>query len=178
MTDVVSARRSAAPAEPAGDAKPEDFSAGQPRPDAVFGGPVEGPRDQVHVPSRYRVHLLPDAKPTERGIVYRRGEDRFLLAWSRVEHALGAEVGEPEGVRTIVFDLALEVSGAECVVCRLDAEPGDEAIAVARAIQLGIGRERCSASLRALGAEGLPTRCYADLETLSEANLETLRFRL
>ncbi|HYB12265.1 MAG TPA: hypothetical protein VEG67_02270 [Myxococcota bacterium] len=177
MADVGSARRGPAATAPAGDAKPEDFSAGQLRPDAVFGGLVESPEDRVRVPSRYRVHLLPDAKPTERGVVYRRGEDRFLLAWSRVEHALGAEVGEPEGVRTIVFDLALEVSGAECVVCRLDAEPGDEAVAVARAIQLGIGRERCSASLRAVAAEGLPTRCYSDLETLSEANLETLRFR-
>jgi hypothetical protein len=177
MADLVSARRGGPPATPAGDAKPEDFASGQLQPDAVVGGPIEGSRDQVRVPSRYRVHLLPDAKPTERGIVYRRGEDRFLLAWSRVEHALAAEVGEPEGVRTIVFDLALEVSGAECVVCRLDAEPGDEAIAVGRAIQLGIGRERCSPSLRALATEGLPTRCYADLETLSEANLETLRFR-
>ncbi len=177
MADIVSAGRGPAAGAPAGDAKPEDFSAGGQRPDAVVVGPGERLRDEARVPSRYRVHLLPDAKPTERGVVYRRGEDRFLLAWSRVEHALGAEVGEPEGVRTIVFDLALEVSGAECVVCRLDAEPGEEATAVARAIQLGIGRERGSASLRALAAEGLPTRCYSDLETLSEANLETLRFR-
>jgi hypothetical protein len=156
------------------DGKPEDFAAGSARADTWVAPPAGG-ADQV--PSRYRVHLLPDAKVTERGVVYRRGDDRFLLVWSRVERALAAEVGEPEGVRTIVFDLALELVGPECVVCRLDAEPGEEASALARAIQIGVGRDRCSASLRALATEGLPTRCYPDLDTLTEANLESIRFQ-
>jgi hypothetical protein len=50
---------------------------------------------------------------TERGVVYRRGDQRYLLAWSRVHRGLAAEVGEPQGVRTIVFDLAIEVEGPE-----------------------------------------------------------------
>ncbi|HVP31637.1 MAG TPA: hypothetical protein VMW35_21005 [Myxococcota bacterium] len=129
------------------------------------------------VPSRCRVHLLPDAKATDRGIVYRRGEERFLLAWPRIRAAFAAEVGEPEGVRTLVFDLALEPSGPECVLCRFDVEPGDEAQALARAIEVGVGREQCSASLRSLAREGSPTRHYADLETLTEAHLEAVRFR-
>ncbi len=156
------------------DAKPEDFAAGGARADTWASTPRTG---AGQVPSRYRVHLLPDAKVTERGVVYRRGEDRFLLVWSRIERALAAEVGEPEGVRTIVFDLALELVGPECVVCRLDAEPGEDASALARAIQIGVGRDRCSPSLRALATEGLPTRCYPDLDTLTEANLESIRFQ-
>ena len=55
------------------------------------------------VPSRYRVHLLPHAKPTERGVLYLRGEDQFLLAWSRVKRAFAARVGGG-GQETVVFD--------------------------------------------------------------------------
>jgi hypothetical protein len=135
--------------------------------------PSSGPR----VPSHCRVHLLPDAKATDRGLVYRRGSDRFLLAWARVQAAFAAEVGEPEGVRTVVFDLAVETHGNVCVLCRFDMEPGDEGQALARAIELGVGREACSASLRALAREGLPSRQYPDLETLNEATLEAVRFR-
>jgi hypothetical protein len=128
------------------------------------------------VPSRYRVHLLPDPKATERGILYRRGEQRFLLAWGRVKRALAAEVGERGGARAIVFDLAVEVAGAECVVCRVDAAPSEAQI-LARAIQLGLGPGRCDESLRATVAEGWPSRCHPDLETFEEAALEAIRFR-
>jgi hypothetical protein len=135
------------------------------------------PLPTPEVPSRYRVHLLPDPKPTERGILYRRGDQRFLLAWERVKRAVAAEVGEPEGPRAVVFDLAVEVAGPECVVCRLDAPPGDAAQALARAIQLGLGPVRCDESLRATVSEGWPTRSHRDLETFQEASLESIRFR-
>lgn len=137
---------------------------------------AENERLRAEVPSRYRAHLLPEAKVTERGVVYRRGEQRFLLEWNRVQRALAAEVGEPQGVRTIVFDLAVQVEGPECVVCRFDADPGDEAMATARAIELGVGPDRCSLSLKNLAAEGIPTRSYPDLDTFEEAALESIRF--
>jgi hypothetical protein len=133
------------------------------------------PREGV-VPSRCRVHLLIDAKPTERGVVYRRGDDRFLLEWPRVRLALASAVGEPEGVCTVVFDLALDVSGPECVLCRIDADPISEAPALARAIELGLGRDRCNASLKNLSRESAATRHYDDLDTLTEAHLEAIRF--
>lgn len=132
------------------------------------------PRDG-EVPSRCRVHLLVDAKPTERGVVYRRGEDRFLLDWSRVRLALAAAVGEPEGVCTVVFDLALRTEGPECILCRIDADPISEAPDLARAIELGLGRDRCNASLKNLSREGAATRHYDDLDTLTEAHLEAIR---
>jgi len=138
--------------------------------------PEAAPDREKEVPSRYRVHLLCDAKPTERGVVYRRAGQRFLLAWSRVQRVLAAEVGEPEGVRTVVFDLLVVLRGPEAVACRLDAEPGDAAAALARALELGVGRERCSPSLRAVAADGVATRWYPDLESFGEANLESVRF--
>ncbi len=141
-------------------------------PAGLFGG-APGDRE---VPSRCRVHLLADAKPTERGIVYRRGDDRFLLEWTRVRLALAAAVGEPEGVCTVVFDLALAISGPECVLCRVDADPISEAPALARAIELGVGRDRCNASLKNLSRENMASRHYDDLDTLTEAHLEAIRF--
>ena len=129
------------------------------------------------LPARYRVYLLADAKPTDRGIVYRRGEQRYLLAWTRLGRGFCAEVGEPQGVCTIVFDLVAEVVSGECVVFRFDAESGHHAHAVARAIEIGIGHERCDSSLRAAATDGYATRSYPDLDTFEEANLEALRFK-
>lgn len=143
---------------------------------ASFPERMDLPEVQSEVPSRYRAHLLSEAKVTERGVVYRRGDRRFLLEWGRVERALAAEVGEPQGVRTIVFDLAVEIRGSECVACRFDADPGEDAMATAHAIELGVGPDRCSPSLKNLAAEGLPTRSYPDLETFEEAALESIRF--
>jgi hypothetical protein len=140
--------------------------------------PKSPPEDPAasEVPSRYRVHLLPGAKPTERGVLYRRGSARFLLAWGRVAYAFAAEVGEPEGVRAIAFDLAVEVSGPICVACRMEAEPGEDAMRVARAIQLGVGPELCNPCIKSLAADGAPSLSFPDTETFGEAVLESVRF--
>jgi hypothetical protein len=140
-----------------------------------LGAPAER-EDTKEVPSRYRVHLLPDAKPTERGVVYRRGERRYLLAWNRVKRALAAQVGEPEGICTIVFDLVVGIDGTECVACRFDADLGEDARSRARAIELGIGSGACTSPLRALAEDGHTGRWYPDLETFEEACLESIRF--
>jgi hypothetical protein len=181
MANPPSTARKGASAASADDrAKPDDPVLGglvseRPAPGTVHE--LRGGLVSPQVPSRYRAHLLPDAKPTERGIVYRRGRDRFLLEWRRVLLAFAAEVGEPEGVRTIVFDLVIENDGSQCIACRLDADPGEDATALARAVELGVGRERCAASLRALAIEGIPTRGYPDLDTFAEATLEAVRYR-
>jgi hypothetical protein len=141
----------------------------------VLKSPVEDPAAS-EVPSRYRVHLLPGAKPTERGVLYRRGSERFLLAWGRVESAFAAEVGEPEGTRTIAFDLAVEVRGPVCVVCRMEAPPGEDAMRTARAIQLGVGAEFCNPCIKSLAADGVPSLSFPDTETFGEAVLEAIRF--
>jgi hypothetical protein len=137
-------------------------------------GPPSGAASD-EVPSRYRVHLLPRAKPTERGVLYLRGEEQFLLAWPRVKRAFAARVGEPGGRHSFVFDLAVSVRGPECVVCRLESPPA-EAPRLARAIELGVAPEALTPALRSLAREGTAPRSYPDLETFAEASLESIRF--
>jgi hypothetical protein len=132
---------------------------------------------EARVPSRYRVHLLPDAKATERGVVYRRGAQRFLLEWERVERALGAQVGGPGGEPvSVLIDLVTATEGLECVACRLLVAPGPEATLVARAVLLALGPDRCSGPLHHLAEDGATRQRYDDSETFEAAALEALRF--
>jgi hypothetical protein len=136
--------------------------------------PQTRPAD-AQVPSRYRVHLLPRAKATDRGVLYLKGDAQFLLAWARVKRAFAAQVGEPGAGHSFVFDLAVSVRGPECVVCRLEAEPA-QASRLARAIELGVPPEARTPALRALAREGTAQLSYPDLETFAEASLESIRF--
>ena len=120
---------------------------------------------------KYRVRLLTGPRPTRRGIEHGDGE---LLEWSRVERAIAAEVGEPEGVRTIVFDLVLERSAAGLRVQRLDADPGEDAMELARAIEAALGPERATPSIKSVATDGIPSRRYADLEGFEADALERL----
>ncbi|MEN8184333.1 MAG: hypothetical protein ABFS46_17545 [Myxococcota bacterium] len=127
------------------------------------------------VPSRYRCQLLYGARPTGRGLVHRDGDESRLLAWSRVRRVFAAEIGEPEGVRTVVIDLVTDIVGSECVAFRMDAEPGDTARDLARAIEGGVGSDRCDFSLRAVASAGFATHSHPDLEPFDQACLEALR---
>ena len=73
---------------------------------------------------RYRVEVLPDPQLCERGISYGDPANRSLLQWHAIQRALAAEVGEPEGVRTIIFDLVVDrisqPEGLAFAVRRLD----------------------------------------------------------
>jgi hypothetical protein len=133
--------------------------------------PAQDAHDRI-VPSRYRAHRLADPRPTERGILYRRGERRFLLDWARVHRALAAAIGPVGDDDRVLFDLAVEVDGAECVVYRVETALGAEARAFSRAVRLGIGAERCHPSLGEFG----PERRYADVGTFEDAALESIRF--
>lgn len=129
------------------------------------------------VPSRCRVHWLPDAKPTERGIVYRRGRERFLLAWSRVQRAFAGQVGAAGDPPSVVFDLAVVTRGSECVICRTSAAPGEAAMRLARAVQLGMAGE-VDPSIAAVAEAGGAARRHADLDAWTDAVLEAVRFTL
>jgi hypothetical protein len=72
---------------------------------------------------------------------------RALLRWADVLGAVAAEVGEPEGVRTIVFDLLARASRGGLVAVRLDAEPGEPRPSWRS------GSPRRSASARGLAAQ-------------------------
>lgn len=125
---------------------------------------------------RYQVQVLSWAEVGEDGVSHAEGGRRALVAWPRILHALAAEVGEPEGVRTIVFDLVVERKESGCLVCRFDAEPGSDARDLAVRIVTGLGRARCSRALLDLAADGASSRCFPDLESLAEDALEELGF--
>jgi hypothetical protein len=129
-------------------------------------------RDEVC--ARYSVRLLAGAQATERGVVHHEGAAQSLLAWGEVCWALAAEVGEPQGVRTIVFDLVVDRSAGSFAVCRFDAEPGDQAAAAARAIAGALPAERLGVSIKSLATDGTTCRWYPDLESLEEAALALL----
>jgi hypothetical protein len=117
---------------------------------------------------RYHVDVLSWAEVGDHGVSYLNGSRRETLQWASILYGLAAEVGEPEGVRTVVIDLVVERKGRECVVCRFDAEPGLDAQEVAMQIAASLGRARCSRSLLALACDGAASRQVPDLEALDE----------
>ena len=135
---------------------------------------LAGDENQV----RYRVQVLEAPHVLARGIEYGEGPQRQLLEWSAVVCGLAAEVGEPEGVRAIIFDLVVErftrSEGEEFSVCRLTAEPGEEAMEIASAIELALAPEACAPSIKNLASEGTPSRWYQDIEEFEAAALQSL----
>jgi hypothetical protein len=118
-------------------------------------------------PPVYRLQLLEEPRIMRAGIEHGPEQGRELLQWRDVLGAVAAEVGEPEGVRTIVFDLLARAGRAGRVALRLDAEPGQPATAVAQVIAVAIG-ERARPSITSLAFDGVATLWFPDLETFEE----------
>jgi len=114
----------------------------------------------------YRLQLLEEPRLSAAGIEHGPDQGRELLHWADVVGALAAEVGEPEGVRTIVFDLLAQTRGG-CVAVRLDAEPGEPASAIAQMVAAALG-DRARPSIKHLAADGVATRGFADLASVEE----------
>jgi hypothetical protein len=141
------------------------------------------PQERARRPEPPR-HAYP-ARVLERPVVDARGvrhgpeDERQELGWSRIVWAIAAEVGEPQGVRTIVFDLVAR-AGQGLRVLRVDAEPGEDAMALARAVAAGLGDARKIPSIRSLATDGIPARWYPDLHAFeqdAEAELAELPVR-
>ncbi len=122
----------------------------------------------------YRVELLENPAATPEGVTHGAGASRALLPWSEVRWAIAAEIGEPEGVRTIVFDLVTHRTDVEWQVYRLDAEPGEDAMALARVVRHGLGAGRKISSIMSLATDGTPARWYPDLLSFEEDALAEL----
>ena len=122
----------------------------------------------------YRVELLRGARPAPGGILHGVGHHERLLRWDEVCFAVAAEVGEPEGVRTIVFDLVLGRDAEGWRAARLDAEPGPCAEGIARAIHSGVGPQQRGPSIKSLASDGVPSWWFADLEGFEEAVLAAI----
>jgi len=127
---------------------------------------------------RYRVRLLENPELRESGIAHGDPADPGVVEWSAIRWALAAEVGEPEGVRTIIFDLVVNrisgPDGSAFEIRRLDAEPGEDAMKWATAIDRALAPELSAPSIKSLAAEGSPSRWYQDLEEFEAAALESL----
>ena len=122
----------------------------------------------------YRARLLQAARFVPDGVLHLEREGESLLRWEEVWFAVAAEVGEPEGVRTIVFDLVLGRDELGWRAVRADADPGPNAEEIARAIHAGVGQERRGPSIKSLASDGLPSWWFADLEGFEEAVLAAL----
>lgn len=122
----------------------------------------------------YSARVLVDPRVTDPGIEHGTARERATLPWDELRCVIAAEIGEPQGVRTIVFDLVAADDSGEWVALRMDAEPGEEAMELARALQIGMGHERASASLKSLATDAIPTRWYPDLGSFEEDALELI----
>jgi hypothetical protein len=125
--------------------------------------------------SRYRVRVLHAPALTAQGVEHGGRGERVHLPWDEIRCVIAAEVGEPQGVRTIVFDLLAADHEGGWIAFRSDAEPGQSAMELARALQIGVGLERASASLKSLASDAIPTRWYPDLETFENDARSLLR---
>jgi len=127
---------------------------------------------------RYRVRLLANPELCESGIAHGDSANPSLVEWAEIDWALAAEIGEPEGVRTIIFDLVVgRISGPDgsaFEICRLGAEPGEEAMKMASAIERALAPQFSAPSIKSLAAEGTPSRWYQNLEEFESAALESL----
>jgi hypothetical protein len=114
----------------------------------------------------YRVEVLQEPVCGPEGLRHSAatGEPEIVL-WNRVRCAVAAEIGEPEGVRTIVFDLQLERSASGVRVLRFDADPGEVAMRVARQLSEALGPDRSGPSIKSVAVDGIASRWYPDLES-------------
>ncbi|MEM7411238.1 MAG: hypothetical protein AAF430_13460 [Myxococcota bacterium] len=101
------------------------------------------------------------AQADETGIRFEGPAGTEEVGWDAIVGAVAAEVGEPQGVCAIVFDLRVRRAGISHTL-RLDADPGEGAIDWARQIAAGIG-VRAGPSIKALAIDGVPSRWFPDL---------------
>ncbi len=137
--------------------------------DANSRAPYARPSLRAAPGAGYRVEVLREIRPTEGGVLHGTPAGERLLRWDEVRFALAAEVGEPEGVRAIVFDLVLGRDSDGWRVARLDADPGPLALAIAKAIHAGVGPQQRGPSIKSLASDGVASWWYADLESFEEA---------
>ena len=126
------------------------------------------------VQARYRVCLLADPQPTPDGLVYRDADGKHRVVWNDVQYALAAEIGEPQGIRTIVFDLVIESGDDRWTVLRFDEEPGEDAEAVAQVLAEALPAQYLGAAVKSLASESLIGEWFPDVPTFEECALAIL----
>jgi hypothetical protein len=120
----------------------------------------------------YRARVLECPEIERPGLRHLEGGEPLLLRWEAVKLAIAAEIGEPEGVRTVVFDLIAEGADGGWLAHRLDAEPGAEAMHYARELSERLEPAACGPSIKSLATDGIPSRWYPDLVSFEEEAIE------
>ena len=100
--------------------------------------------------------------------------DRYEIDWSEIEKALAAEVGEPEGVRAVIFDLVWPAAPPGAAILRFSIDPSDGPKRPAQLLLEALGESRCSGSLLGLAREGRPTARFSHLDQMDDALAEAL----
>jgi hypothetical protein len=128
----------------------------------------------LHRAERYRVELLANARTCDEGVEHGDPGSPSLLPWGVVVRGLAAEIGEPEGVLTVIFDLVVASDDSGYSVRRFDAEPGEDAARVGSTLMARLGSGAVSPSIKALATEGRPDAWYPDLDEFEAAALTAL----
>lgn len=126
------------------------------------------------VQARYSVRLLADPQPAPSGLVHRTAEGELCESWDDVQYALAAEIGEPQGIRTIAFDLLVARGEEGFTLLRFDAEPGEDAESVAQVLAEAIPAERLGAEVKNLATHSVIAEWFPDVASFEESALQTL----
>jgi len=119
------------------------------------------------VRNRYAVRTLGGVCLAAVGVRHEAG----LLPWSEVLRVHAAEVGEPQGVCAVVFDLVAGRDGLAWRVLRFDVDPGEEAVRVARQCVGALAPSCLAASIKSLADGGSAGAWHPDLESYDESCL-------
>ena len=131
--------------------------------------------EEATLRAQYRVELLLDVKLLPKGIAHGTPDAPGLLAWSEVITAFTAEVGEPEGVRTILFDLLVARGDEGFAIRRFDADPGEDAKALAEILSQRLAPDCLTASIKSVATDGLASRWYPDIESFEVDAIREIR---
>jgi len=101
------------------------------------------------------------------GFRWRGSQGVGFVSWEFVQRAFAAEVGEPEGVRAVVFDLVVGAPDRPTRLFRFCRDPHDGAVSLARSLVSAVGG-RCSKRLRDFAREGQLGLSVPDLAALDE----------
>lgn len=121
-------------------------------------------KDRDAAPAPVPVFAIEVPRFVEDGFYWNGCSGNQFQSWTRVERARAALVGEPEGVRAIVFDLVI---GDPPRVLRFCCDPLDGAQALAGNLVAALGG-RCSKVLRDFAREGHIGWAVPDLALLDE----------
>lgn len=126
------------------------------------------------VQARYVVRLLADAQPASEGLVHLTADGEQHVDWGDVQYVLAAEIGEPQGIRIVVFDLVVASGDGTWSVLRLDEEPGEDAEAVAQVLTAAIPAQRLGAAVKSLATESVLAEWFPDVPSYEEAAVAVL----